>query len=52
MSLQDVIILTPYGVETRYPGEMPDVPEERAESVCELARKVQQVILGALGEQV
>jgi len=47
-SLQDVIVLTLYGVAPRYPGEMPDLAKERAHFVCDLARKVQSAVMQLL----
>ena len=47
-SLRDVIVLTPYGVESRYPGDRHDaVPEEIREAV-EMARKVRDAVTAAL----
>ncbi|MBI4832214.1 MAG: HEPN domain-containing protein [Candidatus Lindowbacteria bacterium] len=46
--LRDVIVLTPYGVELRYPGDRPDATLEEAHRAIELARKVRESILDAL----
>ncbi|MBI5115493.1 HEPN domain-containing protein [Candidatus Poribacteria bacterium] len=46
--LRDVIVLTPYGVELRYPGDRPDATLEEAHRTIELARKVRESILDAL----
>ncbi|MBF0509335.1 MAG: HEPN domain-containing protein [Deltaproteobacteria bacterium] len=45
LSLRDVIILTPYGVELRYPGDYPEPTTGMAEEAVELARKVKNAIL-------
>ena len=47
-SLRDVIVLTPYGVELRYPGDRPDATIDEARQVVELARKVRAAVLAAL----
>lgn len=42
--LKPIVVLTDYGVEVRYPGELPEVsPEEAAEAV-QLARLARDVI--------
>jgi HEPN domain-containing protein len=43
-SLRDVIVLTPYGVELRYPGDRPDATPETAQEAVELARKVRDAV--------
>ena len=43
-SLDDVIALTPYGVELRYPGDRPDATLEQARQAVQLARKAQQAV--------
>jgi len=48
MSLLDAIILTPYGVELRYPGDRPDASPTQAREAVELARQVRDVILPLL----
>ena len=50
--LRDVIVLTPYGVELRYPGDRPDATPGDAREAVELAGKVREAILTALKEQV
>lgn len=46
--LRDVIVLTPYGVELRYPSDRPDAsPTEASEAVL-LARKVRDAVLPLL----
>ena len=47
-SLRDVIVLTPYGVELRYPGDRPDVTPDLAREAVELARKVRDGVLKVL----
>ncbi|MBN1553536.1 MAG: HEPN domain-containing protein [Phycisphaerae bacterium] len=43
--LRDVIVLTPYGVEIRYPGDRPDASVKEAEHAVHLARMVRDAIL-------
>ena len=38
--LRDVVILTPYGVDYRYPGDYPDVTRDDAEKALGLADRV------------
>ena len=47
-SLRDVIVLTPYGVELRYPGDRPDATLEQAREAVRLAREVRTAIRGAV----
>ncbi len=47
-SLMDVIILTPYGAEMRYPGDRPDASVEEAQNAVHLARMVRDAILPLL----
>jgi len=47
-SLRDVIVLTPYGVELRYPGDRPDATTGETREAVELARKVRDSILPLL----
>jgi HEPN domain-containing protein len=49
-SLRDVIILTPYGVELRYPGDRPDATPDTAREAVELARKVKDAVASRLKE--
>ena len=49
-SLLDVIPLTPYGVELRYPGDRPDASPAEAREAVRLARKVRDTILPLLPE--
>ena len=46
--LSDCDVLTVYGVEIRYPGDIPDLTLEEVKQAVELARKVREAILGAL----
>jgi len=41
--------LTVYGVQTRYPGDEPDVNQEEAEHALEMAVNVAELIEGVLG---
>ncbi len=43
-SLRDVIVLTPYGVEVRYPGDRPDATPETARQAVQLARQVRDAV--------
>ncbi len=43
-SLRDVIVLTPYGVEVRYPGDRPDATPETAPQAVQLARQVRDAV--------
>ena len=43
--LDKAIILNPYGVDVRYPGDIPDVNLEDATEAVEIARKVRITIL-------
>ena len=47
-SLLDAIVLTPYGVEMRHPGDRPDASQEEARQALELARQVRAAILPLL----
>ena len=47
-SLQDAIVLTPYGVETRYPADMPEPTVAEAQEALRLAQSVRVAILAAL----
>ena len=46
--LQDVVSLNPYGVEIRYPGDIPGVSKTDAKKAVELSKKVQSSILARL----
>jgi HEPN domain-containing protein len=47
-SLEEVADLTSYGVEIRYPGDIPEVTNEDAAEAVQLAEKVREAIQGAL----
>ena len=47
-SLQDVIVLSPYGVGLRYPGHRPDATSDEARQAVALAQKVRDAVLRAL----
>lgn len=49
-SLRDVIVLTPYGVELRYPGDRPSATPETARKAVGLAREVRDGVLKMLEE--
>jgi len=46
--LQDIIILTPYGVELRYPGDRPDASPNEARQAAQLAQKVRDAVVPLL----
>ncbi|MGC9454154.1 MAG: HEPN domain-containing protein [Phycisphaerae bacterium] len=46
--LQDIIVLTPYGVEMRYPGDRPDADADEARQAVELASTVRAAVLPLL----
>lgn len=48
-SLRRVTLLTPYGVDYRYPGESPPMTPEDARSAVELAQHARTEVLLALG---
>jgi HEPN domain-containing protein len=47
-SLRDVIVLTLYGVEIRYPTDQPDATPEEARDAVQLARKLRDAIIKGL----
>lgn len=47
-SLRGVIVLTPYGVDLRYPGDRPDATPDEVREAVDLARKVRDAVLSAL----
>jgi HEPN domain-containing protein len=47
-SLEEVVELTSYGVEIRYPGDIPEVTSEDAAEAVQLAEKVREAIQGTL----
>lgn len=50
-SLVDTEILSAYGVESRYPGDLPDLTEKEALEARELTKMTRQAILTSLGIQ-
>jgi HEPN domain-containing protein len=48
-TLRATVALTPYGVETRYPGGEEPASEEAAAEAIRLAERVRDHVLGALG---
>lgn len=47
-SLGEATALNPYGVDTRYPGDMPEISEDEAKRAAKLARKVRDAVLSVL----
>ncbi len=47
-SLRDVIVLTQYAIEGRYPGDLPEPDADEATAALELARKVRDAVVRAL----
>jgi HEPN domain-containing protein len=47
-SLEEIAELTSYGVEIRYPGDIPEITADEAAEAVELAEKVREAIQGAL----
>ena len=47
-SLQGILVLTVYGVDTRYPDDLPDLTKNEATQAVELAREVKDVLLRSL----
>ncbi len=47
-SLRPAVLLTPYGVEIRYPGDAPELTEHQAGEAVRLAGMVRDAILAAL----
>jgi len=50
--LRDVIVLTPYGIELRYPGDRPEATPSEARQAIELARQVRSAILPLLSDKL
>jgi len=48
-SLQDIVILTPYGVDIRYPSDFPDVLPGQEVVFCQIAARVRDQVVGQLG---
>ena len=49
-SLRDATLLTPYGVDIRYPGDQPEPDLEEAREAVELARIVRDTVMECLKE--
>jgi len=47
-SLKEVAILNPYGVEIRYPGDVPEITADEAAEAVQLAEKIREAIQSAL----
>lgn len=47
-SLQGILILTDYGVDTRYPADLPDLTANEASQAVELARQTKDAVLKSL----
>jgi HEPN domain-containing protein len=47
-SLRDVIVLTNYGVDVRYPGDFPNVADNDAQQAIQMAEKVRRLVLELL----
>jgi HEPN domain-containing protein len=47
-SLRDVIMLTNYGVDVRYPGDFPNVTSGDAQQAIQMAEKVRRLVLDLL----
>ncbi len=47
-SLRDVIVLTHYGVDVRYPGDFPNVTSSDAQQAIQMAEKVRRFVLELL----
>jgi HEPN domain-containing protein len=47
-SLRDVIVLTNYGVDVRYPGDFPNATSSDAQQAIQMAEKVRRLVLELL----
>jgi HEPN domain-containing protein len=47
-SLEKVMVLDPYGVQLRYPGDLPAVSREEAEEALELGRETRKQVTAIL----
>jgi HEPN domain-containing protein len=47
-SLEEVAELNPYGVDARYPGDIPEVTEDEARRAISLARQGRDAVRGEL----
>jgi HEPN domain-containing protein len=51
-SLKDADLLTPFGVEVRYPGDTPEMLPGGASSSIELARRVRDAVMASIGPDI
>ena len=49
-ALSDVTVLNPFGVEARYPGDVPEITRDEAEEAVGLARKAAGAVTAVLKE--
>ena len=47
-SLNDILLLNPYGVEIRYPGDMQAIDPEDAQNALKLAKRVRDAVMKIL----
>ena len=47
-SLNEIVALTPYGVDARYPADLPDISREEADRAVLLARRTREAIVTAV----
>ena len=47
-ALQGILVLTDYGVDTRYPADLPDLTSNEASQAVELARQTKDAVLKSL----
>ena len=47
-SLNDILLLNPYGVEIRYPGDMPNIELDDAQKAIKIAQRVRDAVLKLL----
>jgi len=48
LSLREAVVLTPFGVDVRYPGDQPEPSMEETRQALDLARQVRDVVLPIL----
>lgn len=51
-SLKAAFVLSDYGVEVRYPGELPELSLEQAQTAVALAEKVRDAVIDALKNNI
>jgi HEPN domain-containing protein len=51
LSIAEATALSPYGVEVRYPGDMPEPSVSEAQEALRLAELVREAVLAALGRK-